>query len=151
MKKNELKSGAVLSYISLFLGTFIQILYTPMMLRLLGQSESGLYALANSVIGYLGVLDFGLGNAIIKYTAKYRALNDKEGEYNLNGMLIIVYSIIALIVIGAVNVFVPTVREFSFPLLVGITAGAYSSIFIASPVWVIIKGKMNKNKTVKTA
>lgn len=101
MKKNELKSGAILSYLSLFLSTFIQILYTPIMLRLLGQSEYGLYTLANSVIGYLGVLDFGLGNAIIRYTAKYRALDDKEGEYNLNGMLIIVYSIIAVIVILA--------------------------------------------------
>ncbi len=101
MKRNELKSGAILSYLSLFLGTFIQILYTPIMLRLLGQSEYGLYTLANSVIGYLGVLDFGLGNAIIKYTAQYRALDDKDGEYNLNGMLIIVYSIIALIVIIA--------------------------------------------------
>lgn len=101
MKKNELKSGAVLSYLSLFLGTFIQILYTPIMLRLLGQSEYGLYTLANSVIGYLGVLDFGLGNAIIRYTAKYRALNDKDGEYNLNGMLVIVYSIIAFLVVAA--------------------------------------------------
>lgn len=101
MKRNELKSGAILSYLSLFLGTFIQILYTPIMLRLLGKSEYGLYTLANSVIGYLGVLDFGLGNAIVRYTAKYRALNDKEGEYNLNGMLIIVYSIIALLVIAA--------------------------------------------------
>lgn len=101
MKKSELKSGAVLSYLSLFLGTFIQILYTPIMLRLLGQSEYGLYTLANSVIGYLGVLDFGLGNAIIRYTAKYRALNDKDGEYNLNGMLVIVYSIIAFLVVAA--------------------------------------------------
>lgn len=106
MEKNELKSGALLSYMSLFLGTFIQILYTPIMLRLLGQSEYGLYTLANSVIGYLGVLDFGLGNAIIRYTAQYRALDDKDGEYNLNGMLIIVYSIIALIVIGAGSIIV---------------------------------------------
>lgn len=63
-------------------------------------------------------------------------------------------SLTTLIVIGAVNVFVPTVREFSFPLLVGIIAGAYSSIFIASPIWVIIKNKINKknnNKAVKTA
>lgn len=101
MQKNELKSGAILSYLSLFLNTLIQILYTPIMLRLLGKSEYGLYTLANSVIGYLGVLDFGLGNTIVRYTAKYRALNDKEGEYNLNGMLIIVYSIIALLVIVA--------------------------------------------------
>lgn len=98
MKKNELKLGAVLSYISLFLTTFIQILYTPIMLRLLGKSEYGLFTLANSVIGYLGILEFGMGNAIVRYTAKHRANNDKEGEYNLNGMFIIVYSIIAIIV-----------------------------------------------------
>lgn len=52
-------------------------------------------------------------------------------------------SLTTLIIIGAVNVFVPTVREFSFPLLIGIAAGAYSSIFIASPIWVILKNKMN--------
>ncbi|MEG0180319.1 MAG: oligosaccharide flippase family protein [Romboutsia sp.] len=111
MKKNELKSGAVLSYLALFLGTFIQILYTPIMLRLLGQSEYGLYTLANSVIGYLGVLDFGLGNAIVRYTAKYRVLEDKDGEYNLNGMLVIVYSIIALIVIGAGYVIIANIQN----------------------------------------
>ena len=59
-------------------------------------------------------------------------------------------SLTTLIIIGAVNVFVPTVREFSFPLLIGIAAGAYSSIFIASPFWVILKNKMNKKKSVKT-
>ena len=60
-------------------------------------------------------------------------------------------SLTTLIIIGAVNVFVPTVREFSFPLLIGIAAGAYSSIFIASPIWVILKNKMNKKESVKTA
>lgn len=60
-------------------------------------------------------------------------------------------SLTTLIIIGAVNVFVPTVREFSFPLLIGIAAGAYSSIFIASPIWVILKNKMNNKKSVKTA
>lgn len=60
-------------------------------------------------------------------------------------------SLTTLIIIGAVNVFVTTVREFSFPLLIGIAAGAYSSIFIASPIWVILKNKMNKKKSVKTA
>lgn len=50
-----------------------------------------------------------------------------------------------LFVIAAINVFVPTVREFSFPLLIGIAFGAYSSLFVAAPVWVILK-KRNKNK-----
>lgn len=101
MEKNEIKAGTILSYISLFIGSFISILYTPIMINMLGKSEYGLYTLANSVIGYLGVLDFGLGNAIVKYTAQYRAIGDKKGEYNLNGMLVIVYSIIAVVVIIA--------------------------------------------------
>lgn len=58
-------------------------------------------------------------------------------------------SLTTLIVIGAVNFFVPTVREFSFPLLIGIAGGAYSSIFIASPAWVILKNR--NSKKAKTA
>lgn len=107
MKKvNQLKAGAILSYISLFLTNIISIVYTPIMLRLLGQAEYGLYNIANSAIGYLGVLDFGLGNAIIRYTAKYKVQNNKEAEYKLNGMFIIVYSIIAVIVIVIGGIFV---------------------------------------------
>lgn len=53
-------------------------------------------------------------------------------------------SLTTLIGIGAVNFFVPTVREFSFPLLIGIAAGAYSSIFIASPIWVLLKNRNSK-------
>ena len=60
-------------------------------------------------------------------------------------------SLTTLIIIGAVNIFVPTVREFSFPLLIGIAGGAYSSIFIASPIWVLLKNRKDKSKKVKSA
>ena len=56
-----------------------------------------------------------------------------------------------LITIIALNFLVPTVREFTFPLILGIAVGAYSSIFIASPILVILdERRANKNK-VKTA
>lgn len=97
MKKNQLKAGAILSYISLFLSTIIGLVYTPFMLRKMGQSEFGLYSLTASVVGYLTILDFGFGNAIVRYTAKYRALNEKEKEYNLNGMFLIIYTLIGII------------------------------------------------------
>ena len=61
-------------------------------------------------------------------------------------------SLTTLIIIGAVNVFVPTVREFSFPLLIGIAAGAYSSIFIASSLWYeldSVVSKFSKDKKKK--
>jgi preprotein translocase subunit SecF len=44
-----------------------------------------------------------------------------------------------LFTIVSVYVFVPSVRDFTFPLIIGILSGAYSSIFIASPVWVLLK------------
>ena len=69
--KNERKAGAVLSYISIVLSTLVQLLYTPLLTRMLGQSEYGLYSLVSSIIGYLTVLDLGFGNAIVVYTAKY--------------------------------------------------------------------------------
>lgn len=112
MKKvNQLKVGALLSYISLGLTNIISIIYTPIMLRLLGQSEFGLYNLSNSIIGYLGVLDFGLGNAIVRYTAKYRAEDDRDGESNLNGLFIIVYSIIAVMVIIAGGILIFNIKN----------------------------------------
>ncbi len=51
-----------------------------------------------------------------------------------------------LITITAVYIFVPSIREFSLPLIIGIACGAYSSIFIASPLWVVLKKRKGKNK-----
>lgn len=48
-------------------------------------------------------------------------------------------SLTTLIAITAVFVLVPSIRDFTLPLMVGIFSGAYSSIFIASPVWVMLK------------
>lgn len=59
-------------------------------------------------------------------------------------------SVTTLITIVAVYIFVPSVREFSLPIIVGILAGTYSSIFIASPLWVLFKD-MSKKKKVATA
>lgn len=56
-------------------------------------------------------------------------------------------SMTILIAITSVFIFVPTIRDFTFPLMIGIFSGAYSSIFIASPIWVIIrKRKQVANK-----
>lgn len=98
---NQLKAGAILSYVALLTNSVISILYTPIMLNLLGQSEYGLYSLANSVAGYIGVLNFGLGNAVIRYTAKYKALNDEESCSRIYGMFFKMYFLLGFIAILA--------------------------------------------------
>lgn len=101
MKVNQLKAGALLSYMFLGLGSVISIIYTPIMLRLLGQSEYGLYNLVASVVGYLGLLNFGFGNAYVKFFAGYRVNNDEAGLAKLNGMFMIIFLVIGLIAVAA--------------------------------------------------
>lgn len=91
------KIGAILSYISIISSTLISLVYTPFMIRSLGQSEYGLYSLISSVIGYLTLLDLGFGNAIVVYTAKYRTQKKYEEEKKLHGMFFIIFCIIGLI------------------------------------------------------
>ena len=57
-------------------------------------------------------------------------------------------SLSTLVTIIAINILVPSVREFTVPLIVGIITGAYSSIFIASPVWVLLRNKIGNNVKV---
>lgn len=97
MKINQLKAGAFLSYIILALTNLVGLIYTPYMLRMMGQSEYGLYSLVASVMAYLTVLDFGLGNTIVRYTAKYRAEGKHEQLYSMFGMFVVIYSLIGLI------------------------------------------------------
>lgn len=101
MKINQLKAGAVLSYIAMGLGYIISIIYTPIMLRLLGQSEYGLYNLVSSVVSYLGLLNFGFGSAYMRYYSRYKVKAEKENIAKLNGMFIIVFSIIGFIAVLA--------------------------------------------------
>ena len=55
-------------------------------------------------------------------------------------------TVTTFVMVGVLYVMgVNSIKEFALPLMIGILAGAYSSLFIASPVWVMMK----KNKTSK--
>jgi O-antigen/teichoic acid export membrane protein len=100
-KINQLKVGATLSYISMGLGYIISIIYTPIMIKKLGQSEYGLYNLVASVVAYLGVLNFGFGSAYIRYYLRYRVKDEQEKIAILNGMFLVIFSGIGLIAVIA--------------------------------------------------
>lgn len=95
---NQLKLGSILSYIVIGLNILVGLMLTPYMIRMLGQSEFGLYSLVGSMVAYLTILDFGFGNAIVRYTAKFRAENKLEKQYEMFGMFISLYAIIGVVV-----------------------------------------------------
>lgn len=150
-KSKQRKAGAILSYVVIIVNTLVQLIYTPFLIRQLGQSEYGLYSLVASIIGYLTVLDLGFGNAIIVYTAKYRANKQYKEEQKLHGMFKIVFYIIAIVVtflgillyLNVENLFGKTMNEteiakakimmliLTFNLTMTFCFNIYSSIIIA--------------------
>ena len=101
---NQRKVGAILSYATIGLQNLVGLLYTPYLLRMLGKSEYGLYSLVTSIISYLTLLDFGFGDAVVRYTAKYRAEGKHSEQYSMFGMFTIIYLSIAVVasVLGVV-------------------------------------------------
>lgn len=97
MPTSQLKIGALLSYVVLALQNLVALLYTPFMLRMMGKSEYGLYSIASSIVAYLTILDLGFGNAIVRYTAKYRAEGKTDEQYKMFGMFFLLYCGIGLL------------------------------------------------------
>lgn len=91
----ELKAGALLSYVVIALEFLAVLLYTPVMLRLLGQAEFGLYSVVASVVSYLGLLSFGFAGAYMRFYARYRVVEDQEAIRRLNGVFLVVFCAIS--------------------------------------------------------
>ena len=104
---NQKKAGVVLSYISEVIKILTSLLYTPIMLRLLGQSEYGLYQLVHSVVSYLSLLSLGFTASYVRFYSRFKAEKDEEEIARLNGMFLTIFSIIALIAIlcGSVMIY----------------------------------------------
>ena len=95
--KSQIKSGVVLGYINMIVNILVSLIYVPIMLRLMGQSEYGLYSLVASVIAYLSVLDMGFGNAMIRFVSKSKVKKDIEEEKRINGLFLLLYLIIGVV------------------------------------------------------
>lgn len=98
------KIGVIYSYAFMIVEVFSAMLFTPFFIRSLGPSEYGVYQLVSSITTYLMLLDLGIGTAVIRYIAKYRATNDKKKQEEFLGIATAFYAIIAIVVliIGAV-------------------------------------------------
>ena len=99
MKFDQIKTGSLLSYLSLILGTIVSLVYTPIMIERLGQSEYGVYSIVLPMVSYLNLFSFGLGSAYTRFYTRYKEAGDKYNMAKLNGMFLVIYSIIGVVVL----------------------------------------------------
>lgn len=94
---NQIKIGAILSYLSIGINIIAGLVYTPWMVDTIGKSDYGLYTLSNSLIT-LFLVDLGLSSAVSRYVAKYRAEGRQDKVNNFLGAVYKLYLIIDAVI-----------------------------------------------------
>lgn len=89
MAKNEVKWGAILSYILIILNSLYGLVIMPFILGTIGESEYGVYKTIGAMTSTISVMELGLGGTMQKYIAQYRAQKDITKSYNFSAMCII--------------------------------------------------------------
>lgn len=102
-KSKQLKFGAIMSYFTIAFNMIAGLIYTPWMIKQIGQSSYGLYTLATSLIT-LFVVDFGMGAAVARFVSKYNAEGNQEKVNNFLGIVYKLYLLIDAVILIAVVV-----------------------------------------------
>ena len=69
----------------------LTIALAPVLIHRLGTTAYGLYALIVAMVGYLGLLDFGLGIATVKYVSEHLARRDRAAVERAVGTALTAY------------------------------------------------------------
>jgi O-antigen/teichoic acid export membrane protein len=81
------------SYLSL--NVMVAFWMTPFVVRHLGDSWFGIWALVLQLTGYMGVVDVGLRSALVRFVSRFQAQGDHEALNRLLNTTVTVYALIA--------------------------------------------------------
>lgn len=108
----QLSAGVILSYVIYIVQAVIQIIYTPIILQILGQNEYGVYTLVGSVMSYLSLCGLGFSGSYFRFYSQCQKQKRKEAE--LNGMFLVLY-----IIAGFVSVILGTILFLNAEMVLG--------------------------------
>ena len=97
MASKQIKVGAIISYLSIFVNIVAMLFYTPWMKDQVGLSDYALFNLAHSFVAMF-LMDFGIGAAVSRFVSKYRAQGDQQAVNNLVGLVYKLFLLIDLVI-----------------------------------------------------
>lgn len=100
-KDKGIKNDVLISYAYIFIALITTFILTKIQVSYLEREFYGILGLVNSTIGYIAILDLGVGQTITKYISEYRA----KGEYKKVNQ-ISAYSFKNYIVISIIGLFI---------------------------------------------
>lgn len=82
-KMGERAKSIVLSYIHTFLTIFVNLVYAPILLKIIGQSEYGLYQLVASFFGYIAIFETSISTGVLKFFCEAKASKNQQKMENI--------------------------------------------------------------------
>jgi len=113
VSKPSLKINAVSNWCALGVNTIVGIVLTPFIIFHLGKQGYGVWTLVGSFIGYYSLLDFGVGTAITRYTARYAAQKDNKALNRIAGTAMAMFVVTGILaVVASLALAAPLARFF---------------------------------------
>ena len=95
-EKTQIKYGGFLSYVLVTLNILLGLVYTPWILKEIGDSYYGLYTLASTLTAMF-LMDFGMSAAVTRFLSKYRAEQKMDSINNFVGLAVKLYFILMIL------------------------------------------------------
>lgn len=92
--KKQMSAGIVLSYMVIIVQVIAGLLYIPIVLSSLGQSQYGIYSLCTSFMGYLTIMNGGVNAAYIRFYVQTK-VKDESKIPALNGMFLKIFVVLS--------------------------------------------------------
>ena len=136
-ERSLIARGLLVNYASLGVSLLSMLILTPVLLRSLGPGAYGFWAILGSLSSYFVLLDFGMNTAVAKYTAEYRA-TDQRARLSAT-----VSTILALVVaVGVVASGVSLALAASVPRIFGLVGELARGGAVAFVVTVLTVGTL---------
>jgi O-antigen/teichoic acid export membrane protein len=102
--KSQMMFGTFINYLVLIVQAISIIVITPFLIFNLGDGIYGVYKIVTALIAYMSILNFGFGNAAIRFLTKIksRGEKDKENEFLSVVKILNLAAILLTLVIGIV-------------------------------------------------
>jgi O-antigen/teichoic acid export membrane protein len=92
-----LRRNVVLIY-GVYAATLVSgLVITPIILGALGTEQFGIWALIGSIVGFIGLLDFGIGPSLIRFAAEQRGRDARDETSELTSTAFAIYLGLALL------------------------------------------------------
>lgn len=88
---SQRKVGALLGYANIVVKNMVNLVYTPMLLHFVGQSEYGVYQSTYAFVFSLTLLTFGFSEAYVRFYMQKKDKGTEADIRQLNGMYLLLY------------------------------------------------------------